>query len=396
MYDFDRLAERRGMGACKYAGVPENILPMTVADMEFMPPPEVTEAIVRRARTGNYGYTIMVDEDYDAVIDWVKKRHGVTIPREHLLPTCGVLNTMRCSMYALTGEGDKVVVILPLHTPSIRSASMQGRVACESRLKQDEEGNYTFDFEDLEKHFRAGAKVLMMCSPHNPTGRVWRREELETLAELVKRYGVTVIADEIHRDLVYPAAPSEAGHRHIPLASLPGMEARVITVFSPSKTFNLGGCHIGSAVIADPEIREKVRAKLYEFGHECGRPPLFSLVAQTAAYRTGETYLDEMLRYLSGNIDLAEEYFDGLPIRFRRPEASFLLWVECGALRLDTAQLAEFLAGAGISADPGHYYDTWKIRGYQGLQHHFRLAIGMPRRLLEPALDRLRRKLLRH
>jgi cystathionine beta-lyase len=385
MYDFDKIVNRRGIGACKYLGVPENILPMTIADMEFAAPPEVIDALQKRAAHGNFGYTMMVDEDYQAVIDFVKARHGITIPREHLLATPGVLNTMRCSMYALTEPGDKVAVILPLHTPSIRSAYMQGRVACESWMKRTIDGNYTFDLDDLEKHFASGARVLMMCSPHNPTGRVWRMEELAPLAELVKKYNCTVISDEIHRDLVYP------GYKHIPLASLPDMAERVITVFSASKSFNLGGCHIGSAVIANAELKEKIRSLLYEYGHECGRPPLFSLVAQTAAYKYGEKYLDEMISYLNSNIDLAMEYLKDLPVTVCRPEASFLLWVDCSKLNWDTETLARKLAEAGISADPGHYYDTWHIAGYSGLQHHFRLAVGMPKALLEPALDRLRK-----
>ena len=386
MYDFDKIVNRRGIGACKYLGVPENILPMTIADMEFMAPPEVIEALQKRAAHGNFGYTMMVDSDYQAVIDFVRKRHQIEIPREHLLATPGVLNTMRCSMYALTEPGDKVVVLLPLHTPSIRSASMQGRVACESWMRLDDSGNYTFDFEDIEKHFASGAKVLMMCSPHNPTGRVWTLEELSKLAELVKKYDCMVISDEIHRDLIF------SGKKHIPLATLPGMEKRVITVFSASKTFNLGGCHIGSAVIADPELKDKIRSLLYEYGHECGRPPLFSLVAQTAAYQSGERYLDEMISYLEKNIDLAMDYLRDLPLKVCRPEASFLLWVDCRAYNLNTAQLAEKLAKSGICADPGHYYDTWHIAGYEGLQHHFRLSIGMPRQLLEPAFERLRKE----
>ena len=203
MYDFDKIVNRRNIGACKYLGVADDILPMSIADMEFAAPPEVIEALQKRAAHGNYGYTMMVDEDYQAIIDFVKARHQIDIPREHLLATPGVLNTMRCSMYALTEPGDKVAVILPLHTPSIRSASMQGRIACESWMKRRSDGNYTFDFEDLEKHFASGARVLMMCSPHNPTGRVWSFEELSALAELVKKYDCTVISDEIHRDLVY-------------------------------------------------------------------------------------------------------------------------------------------------------------------------------------------------
>lgn len=390
MYDFDKIIDRRNIGACKYIGVEKNILPMTVADMEFSSPPEVIEAIRERAALGNYGYTMMTDNDYQAIIDFVQQRHGMTIPREHLLATPGVLNTMRCSMYALTQPGDKVVVTLPLHTPSIKSATMQDRVMCENWMIRRADGNYTFDFDDLEKHFRNGARVLMMCAPNNPTGRVWTQEELQQLAELVLKYDCHVVSDEIHRDLVHP------GFKHIPLATLPGMEKRVITVFSGSKTFNLGGCHIGSAVIADAELKEKVRTILYEFGHECGRPPLFSLIAQTAAYQYGGTWLDELLKYLQSNIDLAMEYLQDLPVKVLKPEASFLLWVDCSELALNTASLADMLAKAGISADPGHYYDTYKIADYSGSQHHFRLAIGMPKALLEPALARLRQTILEY
>lgn len=389
MYNFDTMIERRSFNACKYVGLAQNITAMNVADMDFVVPPEITSALHKRIEQTNYGYTFMGGEDYQAVIDWCRKRHQSVIKPEHLLATPGVLNTMRCSMYALTNPGDKVVVVLPLHTPSIRSASMQGRSKCESWLLETEDGDYTFDFADLEQHFQNGARVLMLCSPHNPTGRVWRRDELEQLAQLVKQYDVKVITDEIHRDLVYP------GHRHIVFGELPGMAERTVTVFSASKTFNLGGCHIGSAVIANEEIFSKVRAKLYEFGHECGRPPVFSLAAQTAAYQYGENYLEELLKYLQKNIDLAEEYLTDLPITFRRPEASFLLWIDCRKLDLNTQQLNDLLASAGIASDPGHYYDMENIADYHGKQHHFRLAFAMPRPLLEQALERLRNVLIK-
>ncbi len=387
MYDFDKIVDRRHCNACKFINLPDDVTAMSVADMDFAVPPEITEALHRRIDTANYGYTMMGDEDYQAVIDWTKKRHGVTIPREHLISTPGVLNTMRCSMYAMTEEGDKVVVILPLHTPSIRSAQMMNRVKLESWLICDEAGNYTFDFEDLEKHFRNGAKVLMLCSPHNPSGRVWRKDELEKLAALVIKYDIKVVSDEIHRDLIHP------GHKHIILGNLPGMAERTVTVFSGSKTFNLGGCHIGSAVIANEELRDKVRAKLYEFGHECGRPPVFSLAAQTAAYLNCSDYLDELLVYLNGNIDLALDYLKDLPVKCVRPEASFLLWVDCSALDLDTQGLNELFAKAKISADPGHYYDMFQIAGYTGKQHHFRLSVAMPRCQLETAMKNLRKVL---
>ena len=264
---------------------------------------------------------------------------------------------------------------------------MQGRVPVINWMRRREDGNYTFDLDDLEQQLKAGAKLLMMCAPNNPTGRVWTREELEVVAELVRRYDVPVVCDEIHRDLVY------AGHRHIPIAELPGMAERVITVFSPSKTFNFGGMHIGSAVSANMDYLERLRRKLYEFGHACGRPPLFSLTAQTAAYRYGGEWLDELIAYLEGNADLMLHYLEDLPVRACRPEASFLLWVDCRELDLDTAGLRALLLEAGIAADPGHYYDMAKIDGYEGKQHHFRLAFGMPRARLESVMARLRKVL---
>ena len=371
-YDFDKITDRRHCNACKFINLPDDVTAMSVADMDFAVPPEITEALHKRVDTANYGYTVMGDEDYQAVIDWSYKRHGVIIPREHLIATPGVLNTMRCSMYAMTEVGDKVVVILPLHTPSIRSATMMGRNKLESWLLCDEFGNYTFDFEDLENHFRNGAQVLMLCSPHNPTGRVWRTDELKMLADLVIKYDIKVICDEIHRDLIHP------GYKHTVLGNLPGMAERTVTVFSASKTFNLGGCHIGSAVIANEDLRNKIRYTLYEFGHECGRPPVFSLAAQTAAYLHGEEYL-------------AMEYLADMPVKCVRPEASFLLWVDCRDLNLDTQKLNELFARAKISADPGHYYDTYNIADYTGKQHHFRLSVAMPRCLLEAAMENLRR-----
>lgn len=387
MYDFDKIIDRRHCNACKFINLPEDFTAMSVADMDFEVPDFIAGALHKRVDTANYGYTMMGDEDYQAVIDWSCKRHGVVIPREHLISTPGVLNTMRCSMYALTEPGDKVVVVLPLHTPSIRSATMMGRNKVESWLVCDENGNYTFDFADLEKHFSNGAKVLMLCSPHNPSGRVWSKDEMEKLAALVIKYDVKVVCDEIHRDLIYP------GHKHIVLGNMPGMAERTVTVFSASKTFNLGGCHIGSAVIANEEMRNKIRYTLYEFGHECGRPPVFSLAAQTAAYQHGEAYLEELLKYLSGNIDMAMEYLADMPVKCVRPEASFLLWVDCRELDLSTSELNELFAKAKISADPGHYYDTFQIADYTGKQHHFRLSTAMPRQELKAAMENLRKAL---
>lgn len=385
---FDSEIDRRHCGACKYIDVPDDYLSMNIADMDFVSPREIKEAIKARVDFGNYGYTVMEDEDYQAIIDFVKWRHGFEIPRKHLLATPGVLYTMRCAMYTVSKPGDKIVVSLPLHTPSIRTASMQDRIPVHNWYRRLSDGNYTFDYEDMEAKFKDGARVLLMCNPHNPTGRVWTREELEPIAALCCKYDVTVISDEVHRDLVYE------GHSFVSIGNLPGMAERTITAFSPSKTFNFGGIHVGSAVVANDDLRERLRAKLYEYGHDCGRPPLFSMVAQTAAYKYGRPWLTELMKTLESNADLALEYLADLPVFACRPEASFILWVDCSALKLDTAGLKRLLDAAKITADPGHYYDMWQIQGYTGPQHHVRLTFGTPKSLLEPALERLRKAII--
>lgn len=387
-YDFDRIVDRRAIEAMKWE-VPERIIPMSIADTEFLSPPEIAEAIRERAAVASYGYTGMTDADYNAVLDWIAAHQRQKVPREHLLSTPGVLNTMRVVMYALTKPGDRVIVQTPLHTPSIGSAGFRQRVPVKNWMKRLRDGSYTFDLEDLERCFEEGARVLMMCSPNNPTGRVWTMEELSGVAELVKRYDGWIVSDEIHRDIVY------RGKRHIPIATLPGMEERAITVFSTSKTFNMGGFHIGSVIIADPKLRAVVEQDFYEYGHACGRPPLFCIVAQTAAYKYGAGWLDELLDYLEGNITLALDYMQGTPLAACRPDGTFLLWVDCGALDMNTDELMSFMLNkAHILPDPGHYYDMYEIAGHKGLQHHFRLNIAMPRSLLEKAMDGLRKAVL--
>lgn len=388
-YNFDVGVDRRKLPAPKFKSIPEDVIPMSVADTEFDAMPEIVHALRERAAIANFGYEVMSDDDYDAIIAWVKSRHSEDIKREHLMATPGVLYAMRCSLYAISEPGDKVVVQLPLHTPSIGTAGMRGRIAVKVNLLRLADGTYALNYEDLERHFREGARVLMFCSPSNPTGRVWTFKELAELAELVCRYDVRVISDEIHRDIVL------RGKRHIPIAALPGMAERTITAFSPSKTFNMGEMHIGSAVAANPELRAKLRKVLYEFGFEVTRPNTFARVAQTAAYTYGSAWLDELLEYLEKNIVLALEYLDGTPLRAYYPDGTYLLWADCSELKMHTEELARFMREkAKIIPDYGHYYDRYEFAGYKGLQHHVRLNIAMPRKTLERAMANLRKALL--
>jgi cystathionine beta-lyase len=388
-YDFDIGIDRRRLGVLKFRSVPEDVIPMSVADTEFAAMPEIVEALQECAAAASFGYSTMNEFDYDAVISWVKHRHGENIPREHLLATPGVLYTMRCAMYTLSKTGDQIVVQPPLHTPSIATAGMQGRIPVKNNLYRLSDGTYTFDYEALEQYFRKGARLMMFCAPNNPTGRVWTLKELSELVRLICRYDVQVVSDEIHRDIVY------RGKRHISIGSLPGMAERTITVFSPSKTFNMGELHIGSAVVANSEIREKLKKTFYEFGHTCSRPDIFARIAQTAAYRYGGKWLDELLEYLEGNISLALEYLEGTPLLASHPDSTYLLWVDCSELKMNTEELMRFMVEkAHILPDPGHFYDNCEIDGYNGLQHHIRLNIAMPRTILKRAMEGLRKALL--
>ncbi|MBK35089.1 MAG: hypothetical protein CME26_06105 [Gemmatimonadetes bacterium] len=387
-YDFDQIVDRRAINASKW-NVTEGIIPMSIADTDFLSPPEVSEAIRERVAVESYGYSRMTDADYDAILDWIGTHQRQEVPREHLLSTPGVLYTMRVVMFALTEPGDRVIVQTPLHTPSIGSAELRRRVPVKNQMKRLPDGRYTFDLDNLERCLAEGARVLMMCAPNNPTGRVWTMEELSGLADLVKEYDAWIVSDEIHRDIVY------RGKRHIPISTLPGMEERAITVFSTSKTFNMGGFHIGSAIIADPRLRADVTQAFYEYGHSCGRPSALCIVAQTAAYKHGAGWLEELLEYLDGNISLALKYLEGTPLAVFRPDGTFLLWVDCEALGMHTDELKLFMREkARIQPAPGHYFDTYQIGEYTGLQHHFRLNIAMPRSLIEEAMDRLRNAVL--
>lgn len=388
-YDFDRVIERRNTACCKWDFMPSqarNAIPMSIADMDFAAPDEVRLALWRRVEHGVFGYTLMTAEDMDAIRQWLWTRHAQQVPAEWLLPVPGVIYAMRAAMAAMTRPGDAVVVQPPVHTPFFVSASRFDRRVLTNPLRCLPDGRYAMDLEHLESCFRAGARLLLICSPHNPVGRVWSVDELTALAGLCRRYDVRVIADEIHRDILLP------GSRHVSLASLPDMAERVVAVLSPSKTFNLGGFHIGTALIADPVLRTAVRQRLADYGHHCGRPTLLSITAQTAAYRHGGPWLDALLTYLDGNVTLALDALAGLPLRAVRPDGTYMLWVDCADLHMNTDELLAFMVNqAGILPELGHLYDSADYASYKGPQHHVRLNLALPRPLLRTALAGLRR-----
>ena len=382
-YNFDDIRDRSTTEKWKEA-TEKGALAMGIADMDFAIAPEICEAIKECADAGEFGYTVMTEKDYTAITEWLKYRSGVEVPVEHILATPGVLYSARTALYALTNPGDKVIVNTPLHTPSIATASMLEREALINRLIY-RDGKYYIDFDHLEKCFKDGARAMMLCAPNNPTGRVWTLEELQSISFLVNKYNAYLITDEIHRDIIWD------GYKHISPTELPQIRDRSVAVFSTSKTFNMGGFHIGSAIIPNPEIMELVRRRFYNYGHVCGRPSTLCIAAQTAAYTRAKPWFEEMMKYVGKNLDLALEGLCGLPIRAIRPEGTFLLWIDVSELGIRSMDLQAIMENEWKAVcDRGIMYDTKDYLGKNPIEHHLRMNLATPRANVERAIERIR------
>ncbi|MBE6695586.1 MAG: aminotransferase class I/II-fold pyridoxal phosphate-dependent enzyme [Ruminococcaceae bacterium] len=382
-YDFDEIRDRSNTAKWARASAC-GAIGMGIADMDFRLLPEVIDAVKACADEGEFGYTVMSGKDYDAVTDWLKYR-GYDVPREHIICTPGVLYTARTAMHALTQPGDKVIVSPPLHTPSIATASMLGREALVNKMIL-KDGEYFLDLDHLEKCFRDGARVLMMCAPNNPTGRVWTLDELKSVAELINKYDAYIVCDEIHRDIIWD------GYRHISPTELPELAERTVSAFSTSKTFNMGGFHIGSAIIPNEELRKRVVDRFYSYGHPCARPSTLDRAAQTAAYSLGREWYEEMMQYVRKNIDLALDCLSDLPIHAKSPQGTFLLWIDVSEMNKTTLQLQEIMVNHWkVICDRGILYDTHEYIGKNPHEHHIRMNMATPRANVEEAFTRIRK-----
>lgn len=380
---FDEKLDRRGTACLKwdYADVSfgaEGVIPMWVADMDFPTPKAVTDAIIKRAGHGAFGYTGTPQSYYDAVIGWMRRRHGWDVQKDWIMFTPGVIPALYWAVEAFTGAEDKVLVQSPVYYMFYNAVKAKRRV-CTCNLLRPEGGRYVIDFADLEEKLADPAVTLfILCSPHNPVGRVWSEEELGRIGELCLKHQVLLVSDEIHSDLVFP------GHRHIPAASLsPEIAANTITLTAPSKTFNLAGLNHANAIISDPELRERFRAVAK--GVACTSPSVFGLVTTEAAYNHGEPWLEELLAYLQGNFDYLKSFLEArIPkIKALEPEATYLIWLDCSALGMEDKALKAFLnQKARVALDDG----SWFGGGGSGFA---RMNIACHRSTLEEALLRL-------
>lgn len=382
-YDFDTVVPRRGTNSYKWDSMPAgDILPMWVADMDFRTAPAVTEAIRKRAEHGIFGYTRVPDSYYEAVVNWFERRHGWKIRPEWMIYTTGVVPALSAIIRALTSPGDKVLVQTPVYNCFFSSIRNNGCVVEENPLKY-EDGRYTLDTEDLERKAADPAvRLLLLCNPHNPAGRVWTRAELEKIADICRRNGVLVVADEIHCELTYP------GHPYTPFASLSEEAQRhSVTCISPSKAFNLAGIQIANIVAADEDTRKKID-KAININEVCDVNS-FTVDALEAAYNEGEEWLEELKLYLDGNYKaVADVLGERLPqLRVLPLEGTYLVWIDCAALDLSSAEIVRLLEEKGrVMVNGGEMYGET-----EGC--FIRLNIACPRKLLLEGLDRICRTL---
>ncbi len=379
-YDFDRVIDRTGTASYKWDQSEslfgrKDILPLWVADMDFEAPREVVDAIVKRAEQGIYGYTFRTDAYYEAVQGWLSRRHGWDVKREWITSSPGVVPALSIAVLAYTQPGDGVILQSPVYYPFYDVIKMNGRVVVDNPLIL-KDGRFAFDYELLEQQAAAGAKLLLLCSPHNPGGRVWTREELERIGEICLRHDVVIVADEIHHDLVL------RGHKHTPLASISEALAQSsVTCIAPSKTFNLAGLQAAAAIIPNDELRRKYNYLLKTLSIHM--ESYFGLTAVETSYTYGEEWLEQLIDYLEGNLATLVDYVEReLPqLRVMKPEGTYMVWLDCRAISESPADLKKLMfEEAGVAFSEGSVF------GKQGAGY-LRVNLACRRALLQEALE---------
>ena len=384
-FDFDRVIARDNTCSVKHDGRAayfgtENVLPLWVADMDFAAPEAVTRALLDRAAHPVYGYSLYPESLFEALIAWIKKRHGWKVERVWIVMAQGVVPSLFASVLAFTEPGDGVIVQPPVYPPFFSAVTTNGRKLVENPLRLNN-GRYSMDLDHLEQCVQNGARLLLLCSPHNPVGRVWSSTELEQVLRIARRYDLTILSDEIHADLVYP------GQQHMALAALANDTDRLITALAPSKTFNIPGLGLSCLIVRNPEHRKALQ-KVFDSLHMGNMNP-FSIAAFEAAYRAGEAWLDSLLIYLAGNRDFVADYLvTYLPgIHLVNSEGTYLLWLDCRKLNMSDAELREFFVHeAHVGMNPGTTFG----KGGDGFM---RLNIASPRSVILDALLRIEQAL---
>ncbi len=386
-YNFDEIIDRKATFAEKYTNLEElygasDVIPLWVADMDFKVAQPIIDAMNERIAHGIFGYTLRPDSYFDDVCEFQKRRKNWNIDKKLMSFSLGVMPTICMIIQKLTNPEDKVIIQTPVYRPFYNAVKQASRELLESPLKEVD-GRFYMNYEDLVEKAKQGAKYLILCSPHNPVGRVWSFDELKKLGEICLRYGIKVISDEIHSDLIL------WGNKHTPFASISD-EVRGITIscIAATKTFNLAGLQSSIVIFPNEEFKQKFDQmwdKLHVEGNNC-----ISIAATQAAFKYGEEWLEQLIEYIEENVNFVKSYFDEyIPkIRTVRPEGTYLMWLDCRQLGLNGEQLIKFMTlKAGVAMSSGTYF------GLNG-EGFMRMNVACPRAILEKALEQIRTAVL--
>lgn len=383
MYDFDKIVDRTGSGDLKHEVLAErygraDLLPLWVADMDFETPEFITDALRRRLEHSLFGYTVEPKDYWPTVQKWIKDHHGWDVKREWLSYIPGIVKGIGMVINVFTKPDEKVIIQPPVYHPFRLTPEGNGREVVYNPLKENSDGSYSMDFDNLEEVADDKCKVLILSNPHNPAGIVWDKDTLARLAKFCYDHNILVISDEIHCDMAL------WGNTHVPFATASDKAAQCsITFGAPSKTFNIAGIVSSYSIIPNDEIRNRFYTWLA--ANELNEAPMFSPIATIAAFKNGEQWRKAMLHYVEQNIIFMEEYCKThLPkIKPLRPEASFLVWLDCRALGLNHEQLIDlFVNKAHLALNDGEMFG----KGGAGFM---RVNVGTPRAILTKALEQL-------
>ncbi len=376
-YDFDRHIDRRASESLKWRSYDEDVLPLWVADMDFRAPEPVIRALRERVEHGVFGYGVPPAELRQVIVEWLQRQHNWCVSPDALVFLPGVVTGFNLVCQAMASPGDGVLIQTPVYPPILRAPANAGLTRDEMELTRRPDGQYEIDFDVFERTITDRTRVFILCNPHNPVGRVFRRDELERMAAACLRHNIVICSDEIHSDLVF------SGHRHIPIVSLsPEIAAQTITLISPSKTFNIPGLKCAVAVVQNPEWRRRLRATHADWAQEVN---VMGYTAALAAYREGHAWLTEVLGYLEANRDLLLQYVRAhLPgIVMGKPEGTYLAWLDCREAGMPGSPYECFLKHARVALSDGAAFG----RGGEGF---VRLNFACPRATLVEALERMK------
>ncbi len=382
MSRFDKIIDRKDTKCYKWdynkeIFGKEDLLSMWVADMDFQAPTEVLEILMKRADHGIFGYTGLSDSFYASIVSWMKERFNWKINKDWIVTTPGIVPAINFAIQTYTGKNEKILVQTPVYYPFFTSIENNNRKLVVSELKLIDD-HYEMDFADLERKLSDNVKMMILCSPHNPVSRVWKLDELQRVSELCLKYDVLLISDEIHSDLIF------SSNKHIPFPTISkDIANNSLTMFAPSKTFNVAGLSLSYVIIPNKKIRFKFKKTLLNLGLHGGN--VFGIEALEASYSHGQKWLEELLIYIEENYTFVQHYLhNNIPqLKAVKMEGTYLLWLDCRDLGFSQKELVSFFINkAGLAFNDGSKFG----KGGKGFM---RMNLGCSRKLIEQALNKL-------